>query len=49
MDKQLNRKKWVDLLEAVSQLEIKGQVNVVLMYKIIAFLQKEISEIDNSE
>lgn len=43
---QLEKKKWLDLLEAVNQLEVKGQLNIFIMYKIIAFIQTELSEIE---
>jgi len=44
----IERQKWSDLLEVVNQLEIKGQMNIYLMYKIIGFINGEIAEIDKT-
>ena len=43
------RQEWSDLLDVVNQLEIKGQMNIFLMYKIIGFISAKISEIDKKE
>lgn len=45
----MTRKEWVDMLDLLNQMEIKGQGNIFIMYKIIAFIHNKISELDKSE
>ena len=33
-----------DLLQLLEQIEIKGKVNIYLMYKIIGFLQSKLEQ-----
>ena len=49
LEKQTERKKWTDLLEAINQLEIKGQYNIFIMYKVIGFIQSEITQLDKPD
>lgn len=40
------KEKLIALLNTINKLEVKGQDNIMLMYSIIAFLQKEITELE---
>jgi hypothetical protein len=46
LDIKQERQKWVELLSAVSQLEIKGESNIFVMFQIMTFIKNEIAEID---
>jgi len=48
MNKQNERTEWMDLLEAINQLEIKGQSNIFYMYKIIGFIKSKITILDKA-
>ncbi len=45
----MNKKEILDLLQLVNEIEIKGSKNIYLLYKIIAFLQGKIDEIEKKE
>lgn len=43
------KEKLIALLNTINKLEVKGQENIMLMYNIIAFLQKEIGDLEQNE
>ena len=42
-------KEWLDLLEILNELEIKGSKNIFLMYKVMAFINGKINELQKAE
>lgn len=43
---QLEKKKFIELLNTINLIEVKGESNILYMYQIMAFLKNEIIEID---
>ena len=44
--KQEELKETIDLLSLINQLEVKGQGNIYILYNVIGFLQKKITDTD---
>jgi hypothetical protein len=47
--RKMKIKEWLDLLEILNELEIKGSKNIFLMYKIMAFINGKINELQKAE
>lgn len=43
---QIEKKKFIELLNTINLIEVKGESNILYMYQIMAFLKNEIIEID---
>ena len=45
-EKQLERKKFAEILDVLSHMEIRGEANVFYMYQLMSFLKTEITKLD---
>ena len=45
----MEKSKAIELLNGLNQLEIKGQNNVLLVYRMLVIVQNELAEIEKKE
>jgi len=42
----MSKQEYIDLLELLNKLEIRGEQNIFFMYKIMAFIRMKIEELE---
>ena len=46
---QLEKKRRLDMLELLNQLEVKGQLNIFILYKLMTMLHEEINLMEKQQ